>query len=119
MLYRVTKQFPRGPEIDQQKFVKREMAEQFIQEKLQEDARFKLQTIYRLYDDLDMLLKEYAAGDANASVSGSGSDSASSGKPGGTQRFSPTPFNTAPRPGGVPPSSFRGVGSKDDEDNKQ
>lgn len=116
MLYRVTKQFPRGPEIDQQKFFKLDQAERFIQEKLAEDARFKLQTIYRLYDDLDMLLKEYSAATDAPVTSGGG---AASGRPGSSQTFSPTPFNTSPRPGGMPPSSFRDVGSKDEDEGKK
>ena len=113
MLYRVTKQFPRGPEIDQQKFMKREQAELFIQEKLAEDARFKLLTIYRLYDDLDMLLKEYAAAETDSPDPRNSGGAA--GSPGSSQSFSPTPFNTAPRPGGLPPSSFRDVGSKGED----
>lgn len=115
MIFRVTKQFPRGPETDLQKFMKREMAVQFITEKLAEDALYKLQTIYRLYDDLDHLLKEYTTADLEKLAGSNKTQESNSGagKDGG-QRFSPSPFNTAPRPGGIPPSSFR----KDDSEDK-
>ena len=108
-MFRVTKQFPNGPELDPRAFMDREVAEQYIQGKLTEDAGFRLKTVYKLYDDLDHLLKTFSTEAVDAPPP---SDSGS--KPGSGQRFSPTPFNTSPRPGGIPPSSFR----KDDDEDK-
>jgi hypothetical protein len=113
MHYRVTKQFARGPETTLQSFLKREAAAAFIMEKLADDARFKVETTYRIYDDLDEVLKEYTLADAvQTSSSGSQGSAGSAGK---SQSFNPTPFNMTPMPTGMPRSWIK----DEDEDDKK
>lgn len=110
-MYAVKKQFQKGPEMQVAQFAKRDLAEAFIQKNLTEDFRLNVSTKYRLYDDLDILIKEYTANDlAKESKSSASSQGTSHG-----QTFSPSPFNTAPRPGGLPHSSFK----KPEEDEKK
>ncbi len=115
MLFKVTKQFVGGRELDLQAFLKRDAAEAFVQDKLTDDLRFKIQATYRIYDDLDSLLREYTPADAVAASTGGQS---SSGKPGSSQSFNPTPFNTKPQPGGLPHNWITNEEDKEDEEDK-
>lgn len=101
-MFVVTKRFGRS-ETRLGDFKKEIEAKQFIQKQLQDDIRFKLTATYGLYEGAD-LLQEFTQQDAikqSADDSSSGSDSSGQGA-GSRSSFSPTPFNTAPRPGGVP-----------------
>lgn len=101
-MYRVTKQFMRGLEETLNKFPKRAEAEAFIQARLIEDARMKVQTIYRIYDDLDEVVGEFTAADIKENVAATyTSSSQSQGK---AVSFNPTPFNLKPQPGSFPHS---------------
>ena len=110
-MYRVTKQYTKGPETDLQTFAKRELALQFIIEKAKEDARFKIVTTYRIYDDLDILLKEInsASEDLNRELD----EEKSAAGAGSSQRFSPTPLNVSPTLG---PRTWLKDEPKDGED---
>ena len=117
MLYRVTKQFERGPESTLHQFMKREEAAVFIQERLADDARFKVPATYRIYDDLDEVLKEYTLADYLAHPPASSSSSESSSQSAGkSSSFNPTPFSTRPQPSALPRSWVNEV---DEEDHKK
>jgi hypothetical protein len=91
-------------------------AEKLIQEKLREDIRFKVNATYGLYD-WDELLREFKQSDVVADAtksSDSAADNSSGQGAGSRSSFSPTPFNTAPRPGGMPHSWI-----KDEDDKKK
>jgi hypothetical protein len=107
-MYTVTKQFGRGRESTLEKFPRYESAAAFIQAKLAEDIRFKVETTYRIYDDLDELQQVFTHADADSLTSSSGGQSA-----GRSQSFSPTPFNTKPQPGGLPHSWIKDEDDKD------
>jgi hypothetical protein len=106
-MYRVTKQFARGVETTLQKFPRRDAAEAFIKDKLIEDARMKVETTYRIYDDLDEMVRAFTSADLGKNtvtsyqVSGQGR--------GSSQTFNPTPFNVRPQPGGLPHSWVKDV----------
>jgi hypothetical protein len=114
MNFKVTRQFPGKAEADLKTFHHHEEAIKFVADKLSEDLRYKVQSTYRIYDDLDILLKEYSLADAQA-MSSSNEAESSSGKPGSSQTFNPTPFNTKPQPGGMPHSWVK---DEDDKDKK-
>ena len=104
-MYVVTRRFDRGSNIRLKDFNKRIDAEDFIQERLQEDFNFKINVnaIYGLYEGAD-ILKEYTQADklAKSQESSSSSDASSSQSAGSRSSFNPNPFNTAPRPAGMP-----------------
>lgn len=110
-MYRVTKQFARGVETTLQTFPRREAAEAFIQDKLIEDARMKVQTIYRVYDDLDEMMREFNTADISAN-SGATAYQVSGQSTGRAQSFNPTPFNTTPQPTSIPRSWVKDVESE-------
>lgn len=105
MLYRVTKQYTRGPDVAAAQFADLNDAKIFIQTKLREDAKFKVNVVYRLFEGFE-LLEEF---DQNSAAGGSDD---SSGR-GSQQSYRPTPLNTAPRPTGMPQNWW-----KDEEDDK-
>ena len=116
MQFKVTKQFPNTKEITLKEYNKKEEAEKCIQEKLLEDAQFKLQTTYRLYDDLDFLLKEYKVD--KTIVAASSQTDIPSGQSGKSQSFNPSPFSAKPLPGGMPRSGFQEV-DKEEKDKQK
>lgn len=113
MMFVVTKRFGRS-ETRMGDFRQQKDAESFIQEKLQDDIRYKINATYGLYEGAD-LLKEFKQSDVVMKESDTGgTDSSSAGGAGQRSSFTPTPFNTAPRPTGMPQNWV-----KDEEDKKQ
>jgi hypothetical protein len=117
MQYKITKQYGRGSEIQFAQFNELSDAQVFIEKiKLPEDVALNVKIIYRIFEGLD-LVKEYDPSKMDTS-SGSSSQGASEsqgsgGGKGSKSTFSPTPFNTAPRPAGTPQ---KWVIDKDEED---
>lgn len=112
MLYKIVPQYPRGgtnPPIAQFKTIND--AKLFIQAKLTEDMSLKIDAKYQLLEGMDevQVFTQQDAENDNSSSSSSGSQQRSSG-----QSFQPTPFNSAPRPTGMPPSWM-----KDEDDKKK
>jgi hypothetical protein len=107
-MFVVTKRFGRS-ETRLRDFNKETDANQFIQEQLQDDIRFKLMATYGLYEGAD-LLKEFTQKDAiqESSSDSSGEGGTNGQSTGSRSSFSPTPFNTTPRPGGMPPNWIKG-----------
>lgn len=110
LMFIVTKRFGRS-ETRLQEFSEIKAAEDFIFEKLREDKRFKIVATYGLYEGMDFI-REYSQQEI-PETAGSSSANSGAGQPGSSQTFSPSPFNTAPRPAGLPHSSFK------DEDKKE
>lgn len=94
--YNITKQYARGGETDTASFQDLSDAELFVEMKREKDTAMGVKVIYRIYKAGDVI-KEYS-GEADATTSGSSGQGQTSGA-----RFSPTPFNTTPRPSGTPP----------------
>ncbi len=112
-MYKVMKKFAaRGPESQVGSFKTSKEAQQFIQEKLAEDANIKVNAIYALYEGFD-LMEEFDQSKLVQKASSDEESQSGGGGKGSGQRFSPSPFNTAPQPKGMPQSWV-----KDDEDNK-
>jgi hypothetical protein len=107
-MYRVTRKFGRGPESQIGLFKTIPEAKKLIEEKLAEDAKLNLKAIYGLYEGMD-LMEEFDQ--SHVVEKSAGSESSASQKSSG-QRFTPSPFNTAPAPKGIPRSSW----SSDDSD---
>ncbi|HSW94255.1 MAG TPA: hypothetical protein VLJ15_07895 [Gammaproteobacteria bacterium] len=113
MLYRVTKQYGRGGETPVAQLDNIQAAKALIQEKLLEDARFKVRATYRLWEGMD-LLREFTEADIiETRSSGSDSDQGGAGQ-GQRSRFQPTPFNATPRPPGSPPNWIKDDDEEDD-----
>ncbi len=116
MLYRVTQQYQRGGETVIAEFSTAENARIFVQAKLQEDARLKVNTTYRIFEGMDIVEvlgeADVAAGAGGSSVASSGSSARQSSS------FQPTPFNMAPRPGGIPHSWLKSDEKKEGEKDK-
>jgi hypothetical protein len=108
--YKVTKKYQRGAEQEIAKFYERADAQLFIDARLELDAGLRMAVAYYLYDHGE-LMEEFGAG---ANPTGGASQSSSSTQT-SSQVFSPSPFAVAPRPGGMPPSSFKDINNKDDE----
>jgi len=113
MIYRVTKQYGKGADTLATQFDNINDAKKFIQEKLIEDARYKLKVTYRLWEGMD-LLQEFAEVQVTENASDSGDTGAGSGTASKQSSFQPTPFNMAPRPSGTPHSWI-----KDDDDQEE
>lgn len=111
MRYRVTKQFGRGSESPCAQFDDLNDAKLFVEIKLSSDASLNVKTIYKIYQGYDML-EEFNPSESGVAASSSTATTSSSQGSGATQR--PTPFNTAPRPTGMPHKWL-----KDDEDEKK
>jgi hypothetical protein len=112
-MFVVTKRFGRS-ETRAGDFSKQVDAEKFIKEKLCEDILYKINATYGLYEGVD-LLQEFKQSDViDESTDSSASSTDSTGSSGSRSSFSPTPFNTAPRPTGMPQSWV-----KDEEDGKK
>lgn len=109
-MFLVTKRFGRN-ENRLQSFKNEPEAEAFIFEKLREDKQFKVIATYCLYEGAD-LIREYSQSDIPASSSAASASDQSAGGHGRASSFNPNPFNTAPKPAGMP----QGWGSaRDDE----
>ena len=107
-MYIVTKRLGRN-ETRLREFTLQDEAEFFIQEKLREDRQFKIVATYCLYEWSD-LIKEYSEKDIEEE------SGASSGQGAGARSgFSPTPFNTAPRPTGMPHNWVKHEDDKKDD----
>jgi len=116
MSFYITKQFKqRREETKLETFHTKDEALILINEKLDFDKSHRMQTIYRLYDDLDALLQTF---DTDTSTTVAKSDSSTSSGAGKGSGFNPTPFNTAPRPSGVP-HNWISDEKKDREDEKK
>lgn len=115
MSYIVKKKFnPRGTESLAGTFKQLNEAKQFIQKKLEEDFQFKVNAIYCLYEGMD-LIEEF---DQSKLVKSDEKAQSGGQQKGSGQSFSPTPFNTAPRPGGMPHSWLKDGDDKKDKDKK-
>jgi hypothetical protein len=113
-MFVVTKRFGRS-ETRVGDFSKQADALKFIQEKLREDILYKINATYGLYEGAD-LLQELKQSDVVTTQTDSSTllSGDSTGAPGSRSSFSPTPFNTAPRPTGMPPNWI-----KDEDDDKK
>jgi hypothetical protein len=105
-MYKVSKKYMRGPEQVLAQFKEVADAKEFVKIKLEQDAGMKVQASYLLYEGSD-LLETLDAGSTGVDSSGSGTSTGTGSAKTGTLAFSPTPFQVTPKPGGLPPSSFR------------
>lgn len=113
MTYKVTSQYPRASEreIGQYKDIAAAKAE--IQDKLAYDASLKIKVIYRLYDDFDVI--EIFDPDKIEAPTDTKTSASQDSQGQGARHSGPTPFNTAPRPAGIP----RTWGNADDKKDKE
>jgi hypothetical protein len=110
-MFRVTQKIGRS-EIDlQQRFTKQVEAENFIKQKIAEVPSYSVKPSYCLYEGEDFI-QEFTQNSVTDATSTTQNQSSSSQGKG--QTFSPTPFNMAPRPGGVPHNWV-----KDEEEGKK
>jgi len=114
MLYKVSKLYSRGTDIYIAEFQETNDAKMFIDVKLAEDSRLKVKVTYRLYEGLE-LLEEFTESTGQSGAAGASSAGASQ-----TQRtsFQPTPFNTSPRPPGLPHAWLKDEDVKEEEGNR-
>ena len=106
--YKVTKKYEKGSEQVFANFEKADDAKQFIQWKLEEDARFRVNIVYSFYE-LGELIETFDQGSKGAASSSESSQQTS------TQAARLSPLQTTLRPSGMPLSSFK---EKKDEDKK-
>jgi hypothetical protein len=92
-------------------------AKKVIQEKLAQDAALKVTAIYGLYEGMD-LIEEFDQSSLEETTTSGGNNSSGGQQKGSGQRFSPTPFNVTPMPGGLPRSYIKDENDKKDEDKK-
>jgi hypothetical protein len=114
MLYRVTRQYTRGTDTPAAQFVDSNDARLFIQTKLAEDARLKVNVTYRIYEGSEMI-EEFPPGSQEGSAGSAGGGQ----QRGSTQSFQPTPFNAAPRPSGIPQNWVKDQDAGKKEDDKK
>jgi hypothetical protein len=110
MLYKVVKRYARGGDIPAAEFSDINDAKLFIRHKLVEDRALKVDVRYQLREGFDVL-QEFSQQDVQAE---GGSSSAGSPQRSSGQSFQPTPFNSAPRPTGIPHNWVK----DDDKDKK-
>ncbi len=110
MLYKVTKQYARGSDAPVAEFNELNDAKLFIEAKLQADARLKVKITYRLFEGIE-LLQEFTESSQPASSGGAGQGQGAQQ----SSSFQPTPFKTAPRPGGMPQSWIKDSGKKEED----
>lgn len=118
MNFQVSREYARGGESHFARFTERSDAEQFINMKRESDQLMKLKVIYRLYEGSRLL---GSFGDDESSLTGGFSGqqtAAATGGRGTGSSFQPTPFNTAPRPGGVPHNWVKDKDDQKSEDTK-
>jgi hypothetical protein len=102
MQYKITKQYGRGPETLFAEFKELNDAQFFIEKiKLPEDATLNVKVFYRVSDGID-IVKEYDPNKIETQASAASQTAAGGGEKGSKSTFSPTPFNTAPKPAGSP-----------------
>ena len=113
-MYKVTKKYARGSETPAGSYKTSAEAKKIIQEKLAQDESLRIKdAIYCLYEGFDLLetfdqsklIPEVPTKEESNSASGMGTG----------QRFSPSPFNTAPQPKGAMPKNW----VNNDDDNKK
>jgi hypothetical protein len=109
LTFKVAAKYARGPEQLVAQFGNEDEAKEYISSKLEKDIALRVSVAYLLYD-MGELVGSFDQNDVAQSDS-SGQQQAS------TQRFSPSPLATAPRPTSVPASSF--VNVKDDDKKKE
>ena len=108
-MYKVTKKYGTGSELEQGKFRSEPEARKFIADNIIQDVIMKVRAIYMIYEGMDLL----ESIDSDSYEAAAPSEDASSAGKGSSQSFNPSPLQMSPRPGGVPPSSF-----KDDKQTK-
>lgn len=91
--YKITKQFLHNRETDLAKFANIEDAAEFMEAKVRWDHKTKVNAIYRLYEDEELLETIDASKQEILESSAS-----STGK---SQQFGPTPFSSSPKPAGA------------------
>ncbi len=111
MIYRVTQKNARGNELLVGNYPSITAAENVIQKKLDDDAMYKLNNSYCLYEGMDDLIKEYTQADRQINPA---EETSSSGQ-GKSQSFRPSPFSTTPQPKGVMPKWMQDDESEEDE----
>lgn len=107
MKYKVFKQFPRDEERLFAQFSETNDARFFCEKKAEADGLMKINVTYKLYKGHE-LIEEFNA----MTQTGQGTSAQGAGAKSG---FTPTPFNTAPRPAGVP---HRWSSNKDENEDK-
>lgn len=113
MIYRVTKKFePRGAETHVGNYKDLMTARAEIKKRLQADASLTIRAIYCIYEGFDIVEELDQSTLEKPQQTSSNTDESSAGMGG---RFSPTPLPTAPRPSGMPPSSWK---REDDQKDK-
>ena len=85
-----------------------------IQKRLADDASKSIKAFYVLFDGADEMETFNPMAAASSQHASSDNESQQSGK-GSSQSFRPTPLPTAPRPKGMPPSSWT---RPDEDENK-
>lgn len=111
LAFKVAQKFQRGPEQTIGQFKDEADAKIFIESKLKADTVYNMNASYLLYDFGD-LMEEYLPGTVQSSEEEATSQGAGQGN---SQVFSPSPFQMAPKPSSMPPSSFKDLLKKDDE----
>lgn len=111
MLYKVNKQYARGSDIEIAAFKEITDAKLFMQARLIEDAKLKMDVTYRLLEGSDVL-EELGPGAVSQPASMSATTNTSSGGAQQGSGFQPTPFNTGPRPPGMPSKWQKDEGEK-------
>lgn len=114
MLYKVKKQYGRGPSQLVAEFDDIKDAKLFITAHLKDDARLKVKASYQLLEGID-IIQEFT--EIEPESDSSSSDSGSSGGQGKRSSFQPTPFNATPRPPGLPHNWIKDDDDKNDDKN--
>jgi hypothetical protein len=110
-MYKITKKFERGPEMQIGVYKTMTEAKKIIQQKLAEDVAQKVKAVYCLYEGMD-LMEEFDISKLEAPEPSEEQESQGAGQ-GAGQRFSPTPLNMTPQPKGLPRSWVKDEENKD------
>lgn len=116
-MYKVTKKFSySGPETFIGNYKTLNEAKKFIQDKLLEDSTFKVNSIYLLYEGMD-LIEELDQSKLEITSKPNDEESQGSGGAGkgSSQQFNPSPFSMTPRPKGMPQSWVKEEDKKDED----
>lgn len=114
MLYRVTKSYAGRPEQEVQRFKTIHSAKEFISDEIESAILMKIHLIFRIYEGVD-LMETYDSTKPHPELKKAEAGSESGSKGSGAS-FRPTPFNTAPTPGGLPKRWLKDA--EDEEDDK-
>lgn len=98
MKYKVTSQYARDAERQLAMFESQDDAKTFVEAKIAKDALLKVKIIYRIYKDFDVLEEISSEQD----TSGATAKAPSSQGQGSGANFRPSPFDTSPKPAGMP-----------------